>query len=86
MKSKIITALLAILLAVEFALAAYAILAHQWLGLIVMTLLIFAVMYFLDREVRRMKGELPPTSTNGCLLYTSPSPRDVEESRMPSSA
>ena len=26
------------------------------------------------------------TSTNDCLLYTSPSPRDVEESRMPSSA
>ena len=27
------------------------------------------------------------TSANGtCLLYTSPSPRDVEESRMPSSA
>ena len=25
-------------------------------------------------------------STEGCLLYTSPSPRDVEESRMPSSA
>ena len=25
-------------------------------------------------------------SNNGCLLYTSPSPRDVEESRMPSSA
>ena len=24
--------------------------------------------------------------TNTCLLYTSPSPRDVEESRMPSSA
>ena len=24
--------------------------------------------------------------TDGCLLYTSPSPRDVEESRMPSSA
>ena len=24
--------------------------------------------------------------TNACLLYTSPSPRDVEESRMPSSA
>ena len=24
--------------------------------------------------------------TSGCLLYTSPSPRDVEESRMPSSA
>ena len=26
------------------------------------------------------------TCTNCCLLYTSPSPRDVEESRMPSSA
>ena len=26
------------------------------------------------------------TSFYGCLLYTSPSPRDVEESRMPSSA
>ena len=26
------------------------------------------------------------TIGNGCLLYTSPSPRDVEESRMPSSA
>ena len=25
-------------------------------------------------------------SINFCLLYTSPSPRDVEESRMPSSA
>ena len=24
--------------------------------------------------------------SSGCLLYTSPSPRDVEESRMPSSA
>ena len=26
------------------------------------------------------------TYMNVCLLYTSPSPRDVEESRMPSSA
>ena len=26
------------------------------------------------------------TMPNTCLLYTSPSPRDVEESRMPSSA
>ena len=26
------------------------------------------------------------TKHNICLLYTSPSPRDVEESRMPSSA
>ena len=28
----------------------------------------------------------PNISPNACLLYTSPSPRDVEESRMPSSA
>ena len=27
-----------------------------------------------------------PAKYKGCLLYTSPSPRDVEESRMPSSA
>ena len=40
------------------------------------------------------KGSQPVNMTNsydalmsdGCLLYTSPSPRDVEESRMPSSA
>ena len=38
-------------------------------------------------------AEMPPKNTgpigvnyNACLLYTSPSPRDVEESRMPSSA
>ena len=30
------------------------------------------------------KNEKTPSFT--CLLYTSPSPRDVEESRMPSSA
>ena len=29
---------------------------------------------------------LLPPSAHACLLYTSPSPRDVEESRMPSSA
>ena len=27
-----------------------------------------------------------PQGENACLLYTSPSPRDVEKSRMPSSA
>ena len=32
-------------------------------------------------------GELNAERSNAiCLLYTSPSPRDVEESRMPSSA
>ena len=29
---------------------------------------------------------MPEALRDGCLLYTSPSPRDVEESRMPSSA
>ena len=28
----------------------------------------------------------PEVRAQSCLLYTSPSPRDVEESRMPSSA
>ena len=32
--------------------------------------------------IKEKTGEEPLT----CLLYTSPSPRDVEESRMPSSA
>ena len=35
-------------------------------------------------EVLRIINE--PTAASLCLLYTSPSPRDVEESRMPSSA
>ena len=29
---------------------------------------------------------ISPSVSQACLLYTSPSPRDVEESRMPSSA
>ena len=34
----------------------------------------------------RTKLEIPSEEEIACLLYTSPSPRDVEESRMPSSA
>ena len=34
-------------------------------------------------ESREQEAE---TRDKSCLLYTSPSPRDVEESRMPSSA
>ena len=35
-----------------------------------------------------IEGEIVKSTVvfRGCLLYTSPSPRDVEESRMPSSA
>ena len=38
-----------------------------------------------DRE-GRLPRDLQGTWDWTCLLYTSPSPRDVEESRMPSSA
>ena len=34
----------------------------------------------------RYTGEFGIGTVSNCLLYTSPSPRDVEESRMPSSA
>ena len=33
-----------------------------------------------------IKHEPPETETGTCLLYTSPSPRDRQKSRMPSSA
>ena len=36
---------------------------------------------YVSNEILSEKGLIKP-----CLLYTSPSPRDVEESRMPSSA
>ena len=35
---------------------------------------------------RKISSEQEYILIEGCLLYTSPSPRDVEESRMPSSA
>ena len=35
---------------------------------------------------RDLRAALDAVLTGSCLLYTSPSPRDVEESRMPSSA
>ena len=52
----------------------------HWYG--VMYLLAFAIAWQLGaRNSRRSWSPIKP-----CLLYTSPSPRDVEESRMPSSA
>ena len=44
-----------------------------------------AVMDLLRRAVLRALASFSPTWT-GCLLYTSPSPRDRQKSRMPSSA
>ena len=41
--------------------------------------------YILKIHERKNSLVRPPI-VNICLLYTSPSPRDVEESRMPSSA
>ena len=37
-------------------------------------------------ETLEMRAYLVALEATTCLLYTSPSPRDVEESRMPSSA
>ena len=41
-----------------------------------------------DIELDKSSLEVPKLHAkySDCLLYTSPSPRDVEESRMPSSA
>ena len=50
-------------------------------------MLIFAKAAFdAGREFGLSYQEIIIYGTLGCLLYTSPSPRDVEESRMPSSA
>ena len=44
--------------------------------------------YSKAKKDKKFQTELKDLFNNyvGCLLYTSPSPRDVEESRMPSSA
>ena len=38
------------------------------------------------RDSGQPMGPLGPSGTRSCLLYTSPSPRDLSTSRMPSSA
>ena len=42
--------------------------------------------YFEDADILEHKKQTLPYLSNGCLLYTSPSPRDGLLSRMPSSA
>ena len=37
-------------------------------------------------ELQKVLAQIEALMSRDCLLYTSPSPRDVEESRMPSSA
>ena len=39
-----------------------------------------------DMSIIKISGDDTREYLNNCLLYTSPSPRDVEETRMPSSA
>ena len=39
-----------------------------------------------DPNQTELEKNISDPNFNDCLLYTSPSPRDVEESRMPSSA
>ena len=39
-----------------------------------------------SKLARAVKVTLGPKGRNVCLLYTSPSPRDRQKSRMPSSA
>ena len=43
-----------------------------------------AFISFFDHKT--LEKEIKDIKSMSCLLYTSPSPRDVEESRMPSSA
>ena len=40
----------------------------------------------LEQDVPEAEAAVPPAPLGDCLLYTSPSPRDKRQSRMPSSA
>ena len=40
----------------------------------------------LHRSIKRHDASVRAAGSRGCLLYTSPSPRDLSTSRMPSSA
>ena len=54
-----------------------------------MTDLLNANTYLISKKLLKILGEefyIYTDDNKDCLLYTSPSPRDVEESRMPSSA
>ena len=42
--------------------------------------------YALEQQFERLGGKNWPGRDSSCLLYTSPSPRDRQKSRMPSSA
>ena len=58
----------------------------RWVHVIAGVAWIGSSFYFIALDLSLKPGKELPKEANGCLLYTSPSPRDVEESRMPSSA
>ena len=63
----------------------------QWATGLVATLLVLAVFRLLMRKVvldfvKRTAFDWDDRLYSPCLLYTSPSPRDRQKSRMPSSA
>ena len=53
---------------------------------IIAVVLMSVLMDSFRRPVELTPGEFWNYARNGCLLYTSPSPRDLSTSRMPSSA
>ena len=61
------------------------------IAFVAFTVFIYALIGYLSRTAQAdayyVAGRQVPTVFNGiCLLYTSPSPRDLSTSRMPSSA
>ena len=52
-----------------------------WVALLILTLLTWGVSY-----INLGMGNVAVALLIACLLYTSPSPRDMRRSRMPSSA
>ena len=53
------------------------------LGVVLIAVSLLIIVFTLAQE---QKGQGLSAAIMGCLLYTSPSPRDTERSRMPSSA
>ena len=46
----------------------------------------WAAIIKMNGNIKKISGNEKNTTNNSCLLYTSPSPRDLSTSRMPSSA
>ena len=74
--------------------AAARFLIYSFIGLLIFSIAVFSLLgIYMNRKSRDTiceVGEIYMSGMNeqmsGCLLYTSPSPRDTERSRMPSSA